>query len=60
MNEILRAYLRASGKHRLMVPVHMPGKAAQAFRSGANLAPDRAVGRRTWDDFLADRVPVDA
>jgi hypothetical protein len=43
-----------------MVPVHLPGKAAKAFRAGANLAPDRAVGRRTWEDFLAERVPVDA
>jgi len=24
-------------------------------RDGANLAPDRAVGRRTWEEFLADR-----
>jgi hypothetical protein len=33
-----------------------PGKAAQAIRAGANLAPDQAVGRRTWDDFLTERV----
>jgi nucleoside-diphosphate-sugar epimerase len=32
------------------------GKAAGAFRAGANLAPDRAVGRRIWEDFLAARV----
>ena len=31
-------------KHRLIVPVRLPGKAARAFRDGANLAPDRAVG----------------
>jgi len=29
-------------------------------RAGANLAPDRAVGHRTWEDFLADRVLSDA
>jgi uncharacterized protein YbjT (DUF2867 family) len=56
MAEMLRGYLRARGKHRLMVPVRIPGKAARAFRAGANLAPDRAVGRRTWEDFLAERV----
>jgi hypothetical protein len=27
-----------------------------AVRDGANLAPDRAVGRRTWEDFLAAEV----
>jgi hypothetical protein len=37
------------------VPMRLPGKAAAAFRDGANLAPDRAVGRRTWEEFLAQR-----
>ena len=54
---LLRGYLRASGKRRPMVPVPIPGKAARAVRAGANLAPGRAVGRRTWEDFLAERVP---
>jgi uncharacterized protein YbjT (DUF2867 family) len=54
--ELLRGYLRAQGKHRLLVPVPLPGKAARALRDGANLAPGRAVGRRTWEDFLAERV----
>jgi uncharacterized protein YbjT (DUF2867 family) len=53
---LVRGYLRAAGRHRLMVPVRVPGKAARAFRAGANLAPDRAVGRRTWEDFLADEL----
>jgi uncharacterized protein YbjT (DUF2867 family) len=54
--DLLRGYLRARGKHRMMVPVWIPGKAARAFRAGANLAPERAVGHRTWEDFLAERV----
>jgi uncharacterized protein YbjT (DUF2867 family) len=56
MAELLRGYLRAVGKHRPLCPVWLPGKAAHALRAGANLAPDRAVGRRTWEDFLAERV----
>jgi uncharacterized protein YbjT (DUF2867 family) len=56
MAELLRGYLRARRKRRLIVPVRLPGKAARAFRAGANLAPERAVGRRTWEEFLADRV----
>jgi uncharacterized protein YbjT (DUF2867 family) len=56
MAELLRAYLRAGGKRRRIVPIPLPGKAARAFRAGANLAPERAVGRRTWEEFLADRV----
>jgi uncharacterized protein YbjT (DUF2867 family) len=56
MSQLLHGYLQARGKHRLIVPVRVPGKAARAFRSGANLAPDGVVGRRTWEEFLADRV----
>jgi uncharacterized protein YbjT (DUF2867 family) len=56
MAELLRGYLRASRKHRPLVPVRLPGKAAGAVRAGAILAPDRAVGRRTWEEFLSDRV----
>jgi uncharacterized protein YbjT (DUF2867 family) len=54
--DLLRGYLRARGKHRMLVPVWLPGKAARAIRAGANLAPERAVGQRTWEDFLAERV----
>jgi hypothetical protein len=56
MAELVRGYLLAHGKHRAIVPVRLPGKAARAFREGANLAPDRAVGKRTWEEFLAERA----
>jgi uncharacterized protein YbjT (DUF2867 family) len=56
MAELVRGYLRAAGKQRPVVPVRLPGRAARAVRDGANLAPDRAVGRRTWEEFLAERV----
>jgi uncharacterized protein YbjT (DUF2867 family) len=55
-SDLIRSYLRAQGKRRPMVPVHLPGRAAAAVRAGANLAPDQAAGHRTWEDFLADRV----
>jgi uncharacterized protein YbjT (DUF2867 family) len=56
MADLVRSYLRTTGKHRLLVPAPMPGKAARAVRTGANLSPDRAVGRRTWEDFLAEHA----
>jgi uncharacterized protein YbjT (DUF2867 family) len=56
MGDLLRSYLRARGKHRAILPVRLPGSAARAFRDGANLAPERAVGRRTWEEFLVERV----
>ena len=56
MKELLRSYLRASHRHRLIVPLPLPGKAARAIRAGANLALEQAVGHRTWEEFLASRV----
>jgi uncharacterized protein YbjT (DUF2867 family) len=52
--ELARGYLRANGRHRPVLPVWTPGRAARVFRAGANLAPDRAVGRRTWEELLAE------
>jgi uncharacterized protein YbjT (DUF2867 family) len=55
--ELLRGYLRASKRRRRpIVPVWLPGKAARVFREGANLAPEQAVGHRSWEEFLTDRV----
>jgi uncharacterized protein YbjT (DUF2867 family) len=54
--ELLRGYLRATKRRRPIVAIPLPGRAARAFREGANLAPEQAVGQRTWEEFLADRV----
>ena len=51
--ELSRTYLKAMHKRRVMVQVRIPGGAAAAVRAGANLATDSAVGRRTWEEFLA-------
>ncbi len=57
MVDLIRGYLRARGKRRLMMPVRMPGKAGRAYRAGENLTLETAtVGKRTWEDFLAERL----
>jgi uncharacterized protein YbjT (DUF2867 family) len=56
MTDLVRAYLRAAGKRRPMLPMRLPGKAAAAIRAGANLAPERATGLLTWEQFLTARV----
>ncbi|HEY3501708.1 MAG TPA: NAD(P)H-binding protein [Actinocatenispora sp.] len=56
VDELMRAYLSAVGRRRPIVPVPLPGGAARAVRNGAVLNPDRAVGVRTWEEFLAERV----
>jgi uncharacterized protein YbjT (DUF2867 family) len=56
-SELFRGYLRATRRRRPVLPIPIPGAAARAVRAGAVLAPDRAVGRRTWEEFLAEREP---
>jgi uncharacterized protein YbjT (DUF2867 family) len=49
--DLLRVYLRASHRRGWVVPVRIPG--TRAVRAGGLLPPpDRAVGRRTWEQFL--------
>jgi uncharacterized protein YbjT (DUF2867 family) len=60
MADLLRGYLRARRQHRPIAAIRLPGQAARAVRAGANLAPERAVGHRTWEDFLAERVGGEA
>ena len=58
MADLIRGYLRARGKHRLTMPVRVPGKAGRVYRAGENLSLEGAdVGTRTWEDFLAERLP---
>lgn len=54
--ELIRGYLARTHRHRLLLPLWLPGKAARALRAGANLAPEHAIGTRTWEEFLADRL----
>lgn len=57
MAELIRGYLRARGKRRLLLPVRMPGQAGRAYQAGENLSVEgAAVGKRTWEDFLAERL----
>lgn len=60
MDELLLSYLTASHRRRLLMPIRLAGGAARAIRAGANLAPEWAVGRRTWEDFLAERLGAGA
>jgi uncharacterized protein YbjT (DUF2867 family) len=54
--DLLRSYLDAVGSRRPTMPVRVPGVASRAYAAGANLAPDRAVGKQTWAEFLAKQV----
>ncbi|GAA2444660.1 NAD(P)H-binding protein [Actinomadura vinacea] len=55
LEEMARDYLSATGRRRRVTIVPFPGRVARGFRDGLHLAPDHAVGKVTWADFLAAR-----
>lgn len=50
-----RAYLEASGRNKRVVEVPVPGKAARAWRGGAQTCPEGDRGEITWEEFLRER-----
>jgi uncharacterized protein YbjT (DUF2867 family) len=55
VRDLARSYLRARRRRRLIVPVWLPGAAFTGLRRGGNLAPDQAVGRVSFDQFLDEQ-----
>ncbi|QLE72501.1 NAD-dependent epimerase/dehydratase family protein [Streptomyces rectiverticillatus] len=55
--DLAAATLRAAGLRRRVVPLRLPGKIARTLRAGGILAPDRAVGKVTFEQYLAARTP---
>jgi uncharacterized protein YbjT (DUF2867 family) len=56
MAELAVAWLAARGKRRRVLPVRLPGKIARGYRAGGHLAPERAEGSITFEEFLAART----
>ncbi|ARZ66085.1 NmrA family transcriptional regulator [Streptomyces albireticuli] len=54
--DLAAATLRAAGLRRRIVSVPLPGKIVRALKAGGNLAPDRAVGSGTYEEYLAARA----
>ncbi|WAZ20381.1 NAD(P)H-binding protein [Streptomyces cinnabarinus] len=52
---LARAYLRVVGRRRPVLNVPLAGKAYRAFREGGHLAPERAVGKGTFEEYLTVR-----
>ncbi|NXY97660.1 NAD(P)H-binding protein [Streptomyces sp. BR123] len=54
--ELGRAYLEATGRKRRVFGLPLAGKAYAGFVRGGNLAPQHAVGKVTFAEFLAERA----
>ncbi|MEV0018043.1 SDR family oxidoreductase [Streptomyces tendae] len=52
---LARAYLGATGRRRAVVNLPLAGKTYRAFRAGGHLAPEHAVGKGTFEEYLAGR-----
>jgi uncharacterized protein YbjT (DUF2867 family) len=55
--ELARAWLKARGRRRLMLPLPLFGKTATGFRQGLNTAPSNAYGRITFSEWLERKYP---
>ncbi|WP_327116225.1 SDR family oxidoreductase [Nocardia sp. NBC_01730] len=51
--ELARTYLRVIGRRRAVWSIPLPGRAMRDFRAGNHLAREHAVGRTTFDEFVA-------
>jgi len=49
------SYLAARGRDRPVVPIRLPGAVFAEYRRGRQLAPEHAVGRVSFEEFLAER-----
>ena len=57
--DLAGAYLEATGQSKGVVEVPVPGKAARAFRDGAQTAGlGSAWGTVAWEEFLSERLPA--
>ena len=52
IEDLAASWLRHHGRQRRVVGLPIPGRAAGAFRAGAQLAPDGDRGRVTFEQFL--------
>jgi len=49
------SYPAARGRHRPVVLVRLPDAVFAGYRRGGHLAPEHAVSRATFEEFLAER-----
>jgi uncharacterized protein YbjT (DUF2867 family) len=55
LDSLARAYLAATGRRRAVAHLPLFGRTYRAFRAGGHLAPEQAVGKGTFEEYLARR-----
>ena len=59
LGEMARLWLAQRHLQRIIIPLYLPGKAADGFRQGGNTCPEHAFGRVTWETWLKDTDSYD-
>ncbi len=54
LDSLAQSWLAARGRHRPIIHLPLPGKAAAAFRRGDNTCPEHKVGKMTWEEWLQE------
>ncbi|WP_410643731.1 SDR family oxidoreductase [Amycolatopsis sp. lyj-346] len=54
--ELAQAVGEASGRHRRIVPLKVPGETFRAYAGGGHLAPGHREGEITFREYLAERA----
>lgn len=52
LKELAQEWLAVRGLKRIILPMWIPGKMMAGYRKGYNTAPERKVGRITWQNYL--------
>ncbi|OLZ66191.1 nucleoside-diphosphate sugar epimerase [Streptomyces sp. IMTB 2501] len=55
LDSLARAYLHATGRRQAVAQVPLFGRTYRAARAGGLLAPEQAVGKTTFEDYLGRR-----
>jgi hypothetical protein len=56
MKDLAMTFDAVNGRRRRIVSLPTPGRILRGFTSGANLAPDNAFGKLTFEEFLMTQL----
>jgi uncharacterized protein YbjT (DUF2867 family) len=54
-SEILHTWLEVREMRRVVLPLYLPGKAAEGFRNGYHTCPDNRIGKITWREWVENK-----
>ena len=56
--DMARTWLNIRGIHKAVIHLPLWGETVDAYRRGMNTAPDRAVGKLTWREWVVREYKI--